>query len=94
MMLKTDTTLDNRSANIEPIITPSIRCAYENGLLLAEIRDRGLYRIKYSSFGEYCRKRWDRSLDDVEHQINAAVAIRRSPHVYTVQQWTHMLGVQ
>ncbi len=44
----------------------------EEGLALAEIRDLRLYKQEYSSFAEYCQKKWGWTKQYVNYQIAGA----------------------
>ena len=46
---------------LEQTIATNLTGTFELAAALMKIRDQKLYRVEYSTFEEYCRKRWDYS---------------------------------
>jgi len=61
-----------RFAELEKLIAKGQKTFVEVGLALAEIRDLRLYKREYSSFEEYCRKKWGWTRQHAYRLIEAA----------------------
>jgi len=61
-----------RLEELERVIAKGQKTFVEVGLALAEIRDLRLYKREYSSFAEYCRKKWGWTRQYVNYQIAGA----------------------
>lgn len=59
----------------EQVIEAGLQTFYEVGSALASIRDNRLYRSEYSTYEEYCEKRWGITKTHANRQINAAQVI-------------------
>lgn len=59
----------------EIVIEHGLKTFIEVGNALMEIRDKRLYRIEYSTFEEYCQKRWDLTRRYIDRLINAAMVV-------------------
>src|ERR1700722_17280933 len=60
---------------LETVVKKSLALNREAAKALNQIRDKRLYRDKYKTFEEYCRKVWDYSKTHVNRQIGAAQVI-------------------
>lgn len=90
--MKTDVEIESVSAKkpvrpkkrsmkeLEAIIRSGFKSYHEMGAALLEIRDRRLYKKTHSSFGEYCKQKWDYTEASINRFIAAAkLASRLAP---------------
>src|SRR5215471_14441680 len=63
---------DERLAELEKAIAKGQKTFVEVGLALAEIRELRLYKREYSSFSEYCQKKWGWTKQHAYRLIEAA----------------------
>ena len=63
-------------ADQERIIQERVKAFWEIGYALMEIRKGGLWRMGYSSFNDYCRRRWGFSPERASHHTQAAEVVR------------------
>ncbi|HPV10600.1 MAG TPA: hypothetical protein PKW83_07980 [Verrucomicrobiota bacterium] len=68
-----------RLAELEKMIARGKQTFVEVGLALAEIRDLRLYKGEYSSFREYCQKKWGWEKRYTNYVIAGAEAVRSLP---------------
>jgi hypothetical protein len=50
---------NSRLNNLESMIEKGMKAFYEMGKALREIRDSKLYRLEFSTFEEYCERKWN-----------------------------------
>ncbi len=74
-----------RLAELETIIEQGIQTFIEVGNALLEIRDSRLYRQEYTTFEEYCQKRWDLKRRRAYQLIEAAETVS----TLNVQNFAH-----
>lgn len=60
-----------QQTELERLEEKIIKGFFEAGSALAEIRDRRLYKNKYSSFESYCRERWNMTRQTANRYIQA-----------------------
>jgi hypothetical protein len=70
----------------EGAIQTGCRSVVEMGLALAEIRDGRLYRNNFSSFEEYCQRRWEFKRGKAHYLISAARICRRIAEIPSLAQ--------
>lgn len=63
-------------ADQEQIIQDRVVGFWEVGYALMEIRNRRLWRMGYSSFSDYCKRRWGFTPERASHHTQAAEVIR------------------
>ena len=68
-----------RLAELEKTIGRGQKTFVEVGLALAEIRDLRLYKREYSSFAEYCQKKWGWARRYTDYVIAGAEAVKSLP---------------
>ena len=68
-----------RLAELEQTIERGRQTFVEVGLALTEIRDLRLYKREYSSFSEYCQKKWGWEKAYANHVIRAADVVKGLP---------------
>jgi len=68
-----------RLAELEKMIARGKQTFVEVGLALADIRDLRLYKGEYSSFREYCQKKWGWEKRYTNYVIAGAEAVRSLP---------------
>ena len=69
----------NWLAELETTIAKGQKTFVAVGLALAEIRDLRLYKHEYSSFAEYCEKRWGWQKSYCNHLVRAAQVVKALP---------------
>jgi hypothetical protein len=82
---------DQRLAELEKTIARGKKTFVDVGLALAEIRDLRLYRREFSSFKEYCQKKWGWTKQHAYRLIEAA-PIGKSHHVVTDEATARVLA--
>ncbi|HOC55674.1 MAG TPA: hypothetical protein PKI20_08645 [Verrucomicrobiota bacterium] len=80
-----------RLAELEKTIGRGQKTFVEVGLALAEIRDLRLYKREYSSFKEYCQKKWGWTKQHAYRLIEAA-PIGKCHHVVTDEATARVLA--
>ncbi len=68
-----------RLAELEKVIAKGQKTFVEVGLALVEIRDLRLFKGEYSSFNEYCQKRWGWEQRYTRYVIAGAEAVKSLP---------------
>jgi len=68
-----------RLAELEKVIAKGQKTFVEVGLALVEIRDLRLFKREYSSFNEYCQKRWGWEQRYTRYVIAGAEAVKSLP---------------
>jgi hypothetical protein len=68
-----------RLAELEKTIARGKKTFVEVGLALAEIRDLRLYKREYSSFREYCQKKWGWNKSYAYYMIDSAEVVKALP---------------
>jgi len=68
-----------RLSELEKVIAKGQKTFVEVGLALAEIRDLRLYKREYSSFAEYCQKKWGWEKRYTNYVIAGAEAVKSLP---------------
>lgn len=63
-------------ADQEKVIQERVKAFWEVGYALMEIRNGRLWRMGYSSFTDYCRRRWGFSPERASHHTQAAEVIQ------------------
>lgn len=63
----------------EHVIERGKQAFVEVGTALAEIRDRRGYRFEFKTFDEYCRARWDMSMQNAHLYIDASYVVKALP---------------
>jgi hypothetical protein len=69
----------HRLDELEKTIARGKRTFVEVGLALAEIRQYRLYRGEYSSFSEYCQKKWGWNKSYAYYMIDGAAVVKALP---------------
>jgi hypothetical protein len=70
---------EDHFAKLEKVIESGKKTFVAVGLALEEIRQERLYRIKYSTFEEYCQKRWGWNAHRGRQLINSALVVELLP---------------
>jgi hypothetical protein len=70
---------DERLGELEKVIAKGQKTFVEVGLALVEIRDLRLFKREYSSFNEYCQKRWGWEQRYTRYVIAGAEAVKSLP---------------
>ena len=74
-----------RLVELEKTIARGKKTFVEVGLALAEIRDLRLYKQEYSSFQEYCQKKWGWNRTYAHYMIEGAEVVKALPEkVFTI----------
>jgi hypothetical protein len=68
-----------RLEELEKTIARGKKTFVEVGLALAEIRDLRLYKREYSSFAEYCQKKWGWNKSYAYYMIDSAEVVKALP---------------
>lgn len=82
-----------RLIELEKVIETGQQTFIDVGNALGEIRDAGLYRSDYTSFDEYCHKKWGFTKQHAYRLIQCAPVAESNPQVTSLNQARELVKV-